>query len=115
MTGVCRQAHPKNSLPMSSTSCMNHFLCDLGCFPRHPSHNSGFGPPQNRGGEIPKFILPLFPNFWKFHLAKRSNARSLGTVTEQQADAQGSGGCFVMELVGVLEEATGSTEQVFES
>lgn len=107
---MCRLAQPKNSSPMSSTFCMNHFLCDLDHFPRHPSHNSGFGPPQNRGGELPKFILPLFPNVWKFHQAKRSDARSWGTLTQQQVDAQGSGGCFVMGLAGVVEKATGSHE-----
>lgn len=36
-------------------------------------------------------------------------------MTEQQADAQGSGGGFAMELAGVLEKATGAPSRCFKA
>lgn len=41
-------------------------------------HISGFGPRPNGDGELPKFFVPLLSIFWKFHQAKRLNARSPG-------------------------------------
>lgn len=63
---------------MLSTSYTIHFLCGLGRFPRYTCHISGFGPRPNGDGELPKFFVPLLSIFWKFHQAKRLNARSPG-------------------------------------
>lgn len=110
MTGMCRRAQPKNSSPMSSISCMNRFLCDLDHFPRHPSHNSGFGPPQIGVESSPNSFF-LCSQMSRNFIEQRDQMLGLwGTVTERQVDAQGAGGCFVTGLAGVVEKATGSRE-----